>query len=424
MPTRGKESDRKPATASSSSRIDRRRFLAAAGTAGAASLAGCAGALGGGGSNTLKVGFAEPLSGSIGNLGNEVIRGFKLRVDEELGGEIGGQEVEYAQQDTAGDPSTGVSAAQQLLQEEQVDVLVGPVSSAVALAMVSPFSQAAQSRDVIWLNASAANFRITSEHCLKYQFRVGRNTWHAGSPMAPYVYENVADNVALVYLDYAGGQQTVDFFQERFEQLGGTIVDRFPVGFDVSDFSSFLQQIEDSGADAAFGMFIGGNAVNFVMDYEQFGLSEDIQLTGIGDMVSERLVQSQGAAAEGVISHSFYTASDTISRNEEFVDSYTGAYPDQGQPDSYSCGGYDSALAIERGISEAGGMDADTITETLAGAELDSPRGYFQFHPESHDPITEMDVREVVEMGDGYGNEVIDKIDRAESPTWGCNAGN
>ncbi|WP_435348604.1 ABC transporter substrate-binding protein [Haloarchaeobius sp. HRN-SO-5] len=420
MPTSGRGS--RPASRESSTNkyFSRRSVLAATGTVGAASLAGCLSGFGGGDSGTLTVGFAEPLSGSIGNLGNEVIRGFKLRVDEELDGEIGGMEVEYAQQDTAGDPSTGVSAARKLLQEEQVDVLVGPVSSAVALAMVSPFKQAAQSRDAIWLNASAANYKITSEHCLKYQFRIARNTWHAGAPMAPYVYENVSDNVALAFLDYAGGEQTVNFFQQRFEELGGTIAGRFPVGFDVSDFSSYLQQIEDSGADAVFGMFIGGNAVNFVKDYAQFGLDENIQLTGIGDMVSERLVQSQQDAAQGAITHSFYTSSDDISRNQEFVESYTSAYPDQGQPDSYSCGGYDSALAIEKGIEEAGGMDADGIAQTLAGSELDSPRGFFQFHPDTHDPITEMDIRRVVEQDGGFGNEVIDKIEKAEPPTWGC----
>jgi branched-chain amino acid transport system substrate-binding protein len=387
--------------------------------AGATSIAGCAGGLGGG-SDTIKVGFAEPLSGSIGNLGNEVIRGFKLRVEEELGGEIDGTEIEYAQQDTAGNPSTGVSAAKKLLEEEGVDFLVGPVSSSVALAMVSPFSQTAQSRDAIWLNASAANQKITSEHCLKYQFRVGRNTWHAGSPMAPYVYENVSDNVALAFLDYAGGRQTVDFFAQRFEELGGTIAGRYPVGFDVSDFSSYMQQLQNSGADAVFAMFIGGNAVNFVSDYDQFGLKEEMQLTGIGDMVSERLIQSQQEAAEGVISHSFYSAGDSIQRNQEFMDIYRDAYPDQGLPDSYTCGGYDSAKAMEKGLKEAGGMDADNIASALAGAELDSPRGYFQFHPDSHDPITEMDVREVTSTSDGYTNEVVDKIDQAEPPTWGC----
>jgi len=414
------------ATDSSGSNVDsdrrtvrRRSVLAATGAAGIGALAGCVGRIGGG-SDTIKVGFAEPLSGSIGNLGSEVIRGFKLRVVEELDGAIDGNEIEFFEQDTGGDPSKGVSAAKKLLQEERVDVLVGPVSSAVALAMVSPFEQAAQSRDVIWFNASAANYKITEDHCLTHQFRVGRNTWHAGAPMAPYVYENIADNVALAYLDYAGGQQTVNFFAERFEELGGTIEGDFAVGFDVSDFSSFMQKIENSGADAVFGMFIGGNAVNFVKDYAEFGLDEDIQLTGIGDMVSERLLQSQKEAGLGAITHSFYSVSDSNDRNQEFVDSYTNAYPDQGRPDSYSCGGYDSALAMEKGLTEAGGMDADGIAGTLAGAELDSPRGYMQFHPDSHDPITEMDVREVVEGEDGYTNEVIDKIDRAESPTWGC----
>lgn len=403
---------------SAGSRVARRDVLAAVGAGGLASVAGCLGSLGGG-EGTLKVGFAEPLSGPIGNLGGEVIKGFKLRVDEELDGQINGMDVEYAEQDTAGDPSTAVNATNQLLQEEQVDVIVGPVSSASALAMVSPIQQATESRDLVWFNASAANFRITADHCLEHQFRVARTTWHAGAPMAPYVYENVADNVALAYLDYAGGQQTVNFFQERFEELGGEVVGDFAVGFDVEDFSSFLQRIEGSGADAVFGMFIGGNAVNFVSDYAEFGLHEDIQLTGIGDMVSERLLRSQGAAGEGVLSHSFYSVTDDIQRNGEFKDLYRDVHGDD-NPDSYSVGGYDSAQALQMGVEEAGGFDADEIAATLAGAELDSPRGYMQFHPESHDPITEMDIREVVEAGDGYDNEVIDKVDQAEAPTWGC----
>ena len=402
--------------------VGRRSFLAAAGTAGTLPLTGCVGGLGnlGGGSDTIKVGFAEPFSGSTGNLGGEVVRGFKLRTEEQLGGEINGKEIEYVEKDTAGDPSTGTSAARQLLEEDNVDFLVGPVSSSVALAMVSTFEQTAQSRDAIWFNASAANYRVTADHCLNYQFRIGRNTWHAGAPMAPHIYENVADNVALAFLDYAGGKQTIDFFAERFKKLGGTIKGRYPVGFGVSDFSSYMQQLESSGADAVFGMFIGGNAVNFVNDYVQFGLKDQMQLTGIGDMVSERLLQSEKAAAKGVISHSFYSATDPYQRNQAFVSTYEDAYPDQGEPDSYSCGGYDSAQAMEKGLKAADGMDADTIAQTLAGGELDSPRGFFRFHPESHDPITEMDIRRVIEKSGGYSNKVVGKIEKAKPPTWGC----
>jgi branched-chain amino acid transport system substrate-binding protein len=56
----------------------------------------------------------------------------------------------------------------------------------------------------------------------------------------------------------------------------------------------------------------------------------------------------------------------------------------------------------------------------LAGAELDSPRGYLKFKESTHDPVMDMDIRQVVETDDGIQNEVVETLSKVEGPTWGC----
>ncbi|GAB7021297.1 ABC transporter substrate-binding protein [Halostagnicola bangensis] len=395
--------------------LSRRKYLAGTTAAGiTATFAGCMG----GGDDGLTVGYALPFTGTYAFLGESIVNGFEMFLEQQ-GGEINGEEVNTVQLDTEADTDRGVDVTRELLVEESADAIVGPVSSAVAIAMMGIVEAESSA---IWLNANAGDYRVTEEGCLNYHFRTSFNDWQTSAPLAEWVYDNVADNVCLAYADYAFGQNSKEFFGEAFEEAGGEIVEEVGIPLGTDNYSTYLGDIEDSGADAVYSFFAGDDAVNYVSDFNDFGLNEEMTQTGSGFLLSEDTLPAQGNAAEGMYSLLHYTTTQDTERNREFVDNYSEMY-DHESANVYACQGYDSAQAFSAAVEETGGTDPDEMADALAGLELDSPRGHFQFNPETHEAIQDMHIREVVESDDEdfeVENEVIDTIEQVEGPDWGC----
>ena len=124
---------------------------------GATALAGCAGVFGGSeSSGPISVGLVLPYSGPLSLLGQNITEGLELYFGEN-DEEIDGRKVEVTQRDSQGKPETGVSATRELLEEEDVDFLVGPVSSAVAGAMMPVVQNAG---NAIWINPNAGKIQL------------------------------------------------------------------------------------------------------------------------------------------------------------------------------------------------------------------------------------------------------------------------
>ncbi len=397
-----------------STMLSRRTYLAGTTAAGiTATFAGCMGS-----DDGLTVGYALPFTGTYAFLGESIVNGFDMFL-EQNDGEINGEEVNTVQLDTEADTDRGVDVTRELLVEENADAIVGPVSSAVAIAMMGIVEAESSA---IWLNANAGDYRVTEEGCLDYHFRTSFNDWQTSAPLAEWVYDNVADNVCLAYADYAFGQNSKEFFGEAFEEAGGEIVDEVGIPLGTDNYSTYLGDIEDSGADAVYSFFAGDDAVNYVSDFNDFGLDEEMTQTGSGFLLSEDTLPAQGDAAEGMYSLLHYTTTQDTDRNREFVDNYSEMY-DHESANVYACQGYDSAQAFSAAVEETGGTDPDEMADALAGMELDSPRGHFQFNPDTHEAIHDMHIREVVESDDDdleVENEVIDTIEMVEGPDWGC----
>ena len=96
-------------------------------------LVGCGGDGGGqgGGEDPIRLGVILPYSGVYAQLGEDITDGMNVYFDEQ-GNEIAGRPVELIQEDTEADPQVGVEAARTLIERDEVAVLTGTVSSAVA----------------------------------------------------------------------------------------------------------------------------------------------------------------------------------------------------------------------------------------------------------------------------------------------------
>lgn len=372
-------------------------------------LAACGGSLsegdgGGESSDTVKIGLALPASGVYEPLGVDMTRGFELYL-EQHDGKLGGKEVEIIKADTGEGPDTGVPAVQKLVSQNQVDSIVGIVNSATALGAKDIVTQSKV--PLIVANAGADEVADGSPYVWRTAFTNGG----VGEALGATVAEELGkDSVYLMAADYAAGQESVSGFKKSFEAAGGKIAgESFTPFGTTTDWQPFLSKAQNSGAKAVYAFYAGSEAVNFVKQYDSFGLHDKIQLYGAGFLTEGGVLAAQGAAAEGVRTSLHYSDLLDTPENKEFVEAYAAAY-DGEKPTAYSVQTYDAAAALDQALADADGTSGEAIAEALDGVgEIESPRGTWSFD-EDHNPDQPYFLREVQSVDGGFGNVVLSQL--------------
>ena len=365
----------------------------------------------------LRVGLMLPYSGTYAALGNAITNGFKLAV-EERGGKLGGREVEYFTVDDESDPAKAPDNANKLVKRDKVDVLVGTVHSGVALAM----AKVARDTKTLLIVPNAGADDLTGALCAPNVFRTSFSNWQPCQPMGGWVAKNVSKEVFQIAPNYQAGKDMMAAFRETFLPAGGKVVAEDYPKLGETDYAPYLTKIKQSGAKAVFAFFSGTDAVNFVKQYDQFGLKQSIKLTGAGFLTEPDVLPAQGGAAVGVITGHFYTPLLDNPTNHRFVKEFREKFFGK-VPDGFACQGYDTAEVIVRAVKAVNGntQDKDKLVEAIAKVEFESPRGHFRFDPKTHNVIQPfIYIREVREVYGGLNNVPIDKVADVKDPGTGC----
>ena len=363
--------------------LARRVVITAAAGLALALVAGCGSSLEeeqqGSGDGPVKVGLLVPKSGVYAPLGRDMENGFRMYLDA-AGGKLGGRSVEMVVADEGGGPETGVPAAQKLVQQDKVTTLVGIVNSAVALGVRDLVTDAR----IPLIVANAGANAITGERRSDYVWRTSFTNGEVAAALGAYVAGQVKDGkVFLAAPDYAAGKEATAGFQEAFEAAGGSVAgtELTPFGT-TTNFQPYLARIQRSGAKAVYCFYAGAEAVAFVKQYQQFGLSSKVPLYCSGFVTEGGVLKAQGDAALGIQGSLHYSDQLDNPTNEKFVADYSSKYGES--PTVYAVQAYDAAAVLDRALAKGTGGDA--IVEGLRGiGEIDSPRGPWRFD-DGHGP--------------------------------------
>src|SRR6201996_8365824 len=119
----------------------RRKFLTAAAAVGGLQLTGPF-IIKARGETPVKIGFIDPITGSLSVLAVSEVEGAKWTVDQiNKKGGILGRPVELLIEDSANDTGTGVQKARKLIDRDQVSFIIGDVNSGIAIAMAQVTSE-------------------------------------------------------------------------------------------------------------------------------------------------------------------------------------------------------------------------------------------------------------------------------------------
>ncbi|MDQ3424347.1 MAG: ABC transporter substrate-binding protein [Actinomycetota bacterium] len=380
--------------------------VATAAASAALLLAACGeGSLGGdeaGASGPVKIGLLVPQSGVYTALGDDMRNAYELYLEQNHG-QLGGREVETILADEGETAESGRAAAQKLVQQDQVLAVTGVVSSTTINGIVDLFEDGG----IPLVGSNASPTTLTD---VEYIWRTSYVNDEPGKALGAYVAENVDGPVYLLAADYQAGIDEIEGFKETFLEAGGEVADEVYTPFPTTtNFQPFLANLQRSGAEAVFTFYAGGAAVDFVKQYQQFGLSDSVTHYSAGFLTEGGVLDAQGAAAEGTFTSMNYSADLDNDVNAEFAQAYEDEYGMP--PTTYAMASYDAAQVLDQAIEAAGDdLTSETLNEAIGEVgEIDSPRGTWQFN-EQGTPVQMWYLREVRAMDDGFANVVIEEL--------------
>jgi branched-chain amino acid transport system substrate-binding protein len=350
----------------------------------------------------IKVGFMSSLTGPLSPNGKDMLNSFELFLEEQ-GGKLGGREVKLITEDDAGNPATGLTKLRGMVEGQEIQLLVGPLSAAVGYAI----------RDYIDSNKLPAIFPIVSGEDITQRKRtpyIVRTGWSSAQPSHPFgkwVYDNLKyRRIAMIGYDFAFGWEVAAGFQRTFEEAGGQIVQKLWPPLFTSDFGPYISQLKRD-VDAVYAVFSGADALRFAKQYEDAGLKARLPLIGGGTFTDEHVLRTMGDEVLGVVTALHYSAALNNPLNRKFVQVYEAKFKQI--PSYYSEGTYVAGLQLKRALETLGG-DAENgkrLVTALRKVELtDTPRGPIHFD-EYGNPIENIYVRKVERIGGKLQNTVI-----------------
>lgn len=354
-----------------------------------------------GANQPVKVGMITTLSGGGSSLGVDVRDGFMLAV-EQGGGMLGGVPVEILVEDDGRDVGRSIQIAQRMMQREQVEIFTGIIWSNLALAAVPRVVR----NGATYISPNAGPSEFAGGDCHPGYFNVAWQNDNLHEATGQHVRDQGYGNVYLVAPNYPAGRDALAGFK-RFYQ--GNVAGEVYTTLGQQDYAAELATLRRAEPDAVFFFLPGGMGINFLRQYDQAGLKDQIPVYGPAFSFDEGILGAVGDAALGVINASQWSPDLDNAANRQFVEAFGERY--DRRPSLYASQGYDAARLIGSALAAVGGniSDKDAFHAALRAADFDSVRGNFRFNTNQH-PIQDVYVREVFRTDDGtLSNRLVGK---------------
>ena len=359
-----------------------------------------------------------PYTGTLSVIGQDTTRGFELALAQSAS-KVGMREIRLIKEDDEAKPSTGLAKTRKLVESDRVDVLVGPVSSAVALAM-EPY---VRQQEIPLIIPVAVTRELTAAgRANPFTFRLIETTDQANFPMGQWVYRHTPyRKVIVMATDFVAGHHSVEAFMAGFKAAGGEIVKEIYAPLGTGDYGPFLALATGVQADAVYAWFAGADSIRFVRQYHDAGLAARLPLLGYNTLVDDIVLPAIGEAAIGIVSVGHYSATLDRPENRAFVAEYERRYSGA-WPTRYSELGYASAqlflAAIDSLKGEVGNRASFREALRHAISKIHPPRGPVQFDSYQQ-VVTSIYIMKVERREGQLVNAIVDQIPNvSQEATW------
>ena len=353
------------------------------------------------GQEKLKVGVIATLSGPPAVLGQQLHNGFNLAV-QDLNGKLGGRDVEVIVVDDELKPDLAVNKVKALVDRDKVDFVVGPIFSNILAAIMKPVTEGG----AILISPNAGTSNFAGKECNPNFFVTSYQNDQVFAVSGKHAQDTGIKKAFLMAPNYQAGKDALAGFKAFFK---GDIADEVYVPLNQLDFSAELAKIAAAKPDAVYVFLPGGMGVNFVKQFRQAGLADNVTFLS-AFTVDKSTLPAQQDAALGFFGGANWAPDLDNPQNKRFVAAYEKEFG--AVPATYAFQAYDAALLIDSAMRQVQGNVAnrEALRAAMMKAEFTSLRGGFKFNT-NHYPIQDFYLVKVAKRADGkFETQIVKKV--------------
>jgi branched-chain amino acid transport system substrate-binding protein len=321
----------------------------------------------------FKIGLLTVKTGPLAQGGIQMEQGIATLLKEK-NNTLAGRKVELLVADTGGNPAGAKTKAQEVIERDKVNVILGPLAAFELLAITDYVRDNATP-----LISLAAAEDVTQRKANPFVIRPSATSGQCSHVMGDYAAKELnLKRIATISDDFAFGHEQVSAFQRVYEDGGGKVVKKLWPPLVTPDYTPFIAQI--GNVDGVFNGFAGSNPVKFMRAFADLGVKARTALLAGWTAMDDALLKSLGDEAVGVVSAAYYSADFGSETNKRFV---AAMQKDYGVlPGGYSAGMYVAGQCVEAAMQKLGEKadDRKAFAEALHQiAVADTPRGAIKF---------------------------------------------
>jgi len=330
--------------------------------------------------DTIKLGFVADVSG----IGAAFYKSQKAALDmfiEETNaaGGILGKKLELVVRDAQLKPDIGANMARELVLSEKCEFLIGPTSSAVALAVTKV---ANEFKKVVYFHTSNTE-ALTTTDFQPYMFQVVPNTGIEGRGIALFLSKKPFKKYSLCGPDYAYGHDNLKAFKEGMAKLkpDAEIVETVWVKIGESNLSPFIPTLMAKKPEAIYSAFWGGQLASFIKQGKPYGVFKQAAFSSLFDLDFLRAMGNE--MLEGLTGYTrcpFYAVNTP--QMKEFSKKYFDKYKEW--PADWALMAYDGMIALTEAMKKANSTESEQVVKVLGGLKFKSLRGDRYIRAEDH----------------------------------------
>ena len=346
--------------------------------------------------NPVKIGLITDATGALAIYGAHILRGFPLGLEYAAGAapeivsanqwkfQLDDCPIEVFVRDDQSNPETTATVARELIEVEGVDILVGTVSSGATATL----QELARENQIPLIVAPAAANDITGVAFNEYTFRTSRNNYQDAVNICEYLTEEYSTFVQIAP-DYSFGYGGAQAFRDACTLFGGEFVanDIFAPA-DTTEFTPYMEQILNSGAEAFLVTWAGGGFVPMMQSANELGVFDEMAMASafVDNVVMPAFFSNAIGQTSGILYH--YTAPDNPV-NDWLVENTVARFGVP--PDLFDADGMNAALLVAAALRQTGGdASAPALLSAMEGIEFAGPKGLIYIRPEDHVAIQDM----------------------------------
>ncbi len=308
---------------------------------------------------------------------------------------VAGRPIQVEMRDNASVADTAASQARDLVEQQGAEILVGSPSSGTMTGV----QQVALDSDVILFADPAASPAITGANFNVNTFRVCRNTYQDFLAFAPYAKQQLGTDFVILAIDNDFGKSSAGAAQAILGSAGINFVsDTIYAPLDTTDFTPYLQQVLNSGANAVLPIWAGDSSVTLFQQMAELGVGKKMAV--ISAFNSNDIVKASDPSNIGNVSWIVYQyAFPTNPINDWLTTQYKAVYNDV--PDLFSECSFATAQALVKAVeATSGDATPSVMIPALEGMIFDGPKGVYGIRPSDHQALVPMYIAKLTNLDD------------------------